>query len=216
MKKPASPSLRALRDLAAVAAASLAAASIWATGLPEEGFLLDAQAWQEQVVDAAGSRWPADGWVRLLPREDAIEVQAVRPDAVPPPEPQPHALYARLPGSALQVGTHPLYRWLDRIAAPRAGTEYELSLGRTRFALQVDGGAAGVQYAIHHGGETYRYVLGPPEAEGTTLRAIADLDGDARPDFLVDVGGQALYLLLSSRARPGLNTPTAQLWMDGC
>ncbi|HEX3309367.1 MAG TPA: hypothetical protein VHS32_24205, partial [Streptosporangiaceae bacterium] len=57
--------VRALRDLALLAGAGLAAASIWATGLPkDEPVMVDAQTWQDEVVAAAGGDWPQDGWYR--------------------------------------------------------------------------------------------------------------------------------------------------------
>jgi len=40
---------------------------------------------------------------------------------------------------------------------------------------------------------------------------VADLDGDSRPDFVIDVDGLASYLLLSTKAQPGLNLPTAEM-----
>jgi len=74
------------------------------------------------------------------------------------------------------------------------------------------------EYAIGYGGQTYNYVLGPFDAGDTSIRLIADLDGDVLPDFVIDVDG-ATYLLLSTRALPGSNLPTAELLArgeDGC
>jgi hypothetical protein len=56
-------------------------------------------------------------------------------------------------------------------------------------------------------------MLGLPAA-ATKVRAVADLDGDGLPDFLVDVGDET-YLLLSTHAQPGGNPPSAQLWAMG-
>ena len=75
-----------------------------------------------------------------------------------------------------------------------------------------------MEYAIGYGGQSYSYVLGPFDASATAVRLVADLDGDALPDFVVDVDA-ATYLLLSTRALPGPNLPTAELWAradDGC
>ena len=60
--------VRALRDLALVAGAGLAAASLWASGLPsEEPYMVDAQTWQDEVASAATGEWPQEagtGWCR--------------------------------------------------------------------------------------------------------------------------------------------------------
>jgi hypothetical protein len=56
-------------------------------------------------------------------------------------------------------------------------------------------------------------MLGLPAA-ATLVKAVADLDGDGLPDFLVEVGDET-YLLLSSQAQPGGNGPSAQLWAMG-
>ena len=51
------------------------------------------------------------------------------------------------------------------------------------------------------------------------MSAIADIDGDGKPDFLISVGGNNSgheYLLLSSLARPGRNPPSAALHSVGC
>jgi len=67
-----------------------------------------------------------------------------------------------------------------------------------------------VRYEIGYGPHTYTYVIAPAGAS-TSVRAVADLDGDSRPDFVIDVEGLATYLLLSTRARPGLNLPTGEM-----
>lgn len=137
MKATTAPTLRALRDLAALAAASLAAASIWAAGLPQD---------------------------------------------------------------------------IGAVAAPllpQFGTDYTLALGDTRISLRVENVVKGMEYAIGYGGHTYTYVLGPFDATHTAVREVADFDGDALPDFLVDVDATS-YLLLSTHAAPGANLPAAE------
>lgn len=191
-----------------VAAACLAAASIWASSAEtEEAFLLDATTWQEEVIP--GGDWPGDGWFRLQPRGGSVDVRAVRPGAADPGASE--ALYVRLPGTALQQGERAAYAAAEVLARPRLETDYELTLGATRFQLRVESGAKGMQYAIGYGGRTYTYLLGPFDATRTGVRAVADLDGDSYPDFLVDVD-QLTYLLLSTRALPGYNRPAAQSW----
>jgi hypothetical protein len=206
---------RALFRFALVAAASVAAASIWAQTQARagEGYMLNAETWSQEVNAAGTLPWPADGWWRLVPHDKSIEVRAVKPGdtGIVPAD----AIYLRLPGATIQPGTRRAYRQIEVLQQPRLGQDYELTLGATRFSLRVDSGDQGLQYAIGYGGQTYQYVLGSYESVRTSVRAVADLDGDSQPDFLVDVD-DATYLLLSTRARPGANLPTAELWAHGC
>lgn len=204
--------LRALRELALVAMASLLAASLWAAGIPEESLLLDAEIWQEEMAGASGAHWPAEGWYRLVPQGGAIEVSAARPGAAGA---APGALYFRGPGTPLKTGLRIAYRG-TALLQPRLGQDHALNLGATPFTVRVESGVKGMQYAIGYGRQTYTYVLGPFDAVTTSVKAVADLDGDAFPDFLISVGDEALYLLLSTQARPGANLPTAELWAKGC
>lgn len=211
-----SASFRALRQLGLLAAASAAAASIWAAGLPEEGYLLDARLWQQEVAaPRASGQWPVDGWYRLRVADRAVDVRAVTPQQ--PAEATDDALYFRLPGATLKTGTRLQYKHLLAVSEPKHGKQYELVLGKTRFGFAVEGDAQGVRYDIAYGGTTYSYRFAAGEASTTRVQAIADLDGDAMPDFLVSVD-ETTYLLLSTQARPGLNPPTAELWAahDGC
>jgi hypothetical protein len=88
------------------------------------------------------------------------------------------------------------------------GVQHELSVDGTRFSLMASYVAAGIEYTLGYGGDSYRYVLGAPGADRTVVRAVADVDGDRKPDFVIDVDGN-VYLLLSTQARPGENAPTA-------
>jgi hypothetical protein len=203
---------RALVRFALVVAASAAAATLWAQNRPVEGYMLDARAWREEVSVPQPVPWPADGWWRLAPQDRAIEVRAVKPGdgGIVPAD----AFYLRLPGAALKPGARRAYPYMQVLHRPSLGADYELALGATRFSLRVENVVKGMQYTIGYGGQSYTYVLGPFDAQDTGVRAVADLDGDAQPDFLVDVH-QATYLLLSSQARPGMNLPTAELWSSG-
>lgn len=206
MKSLSTP--RALARFALVTAAAVAAASIWAQNRPEQGLLLDAQTWQEEVMTASTGAWPADGWYRLVPQDKGIEVRAVKPadrNAVPA-----DALFFRMKGTRLQTGLRTSYRHLEVLQTPRLGRDHELTLRGNRFSLRVEEVPAGVQYAVGYGGQTYTYVMGPQGAT-TSVRAVADIDGDSRPDFLVDVDETATFLLLSTQAKPGPNLPTAEL-----
>lgn len=209
---PQTPS-RGLFRFALVVAASAAAASLWAQARPVDGYMLDAQAWQQEVDATGPVPWPADGWWRLVPQDQAIDVRPVRPGdgGVVPAD----AIYLRLPGATLKQGARRAYPYPQVLHRPQLGADYELSLGAVRFNLRVEEGVKGMEYAIGYGGQTYTYVLGPAGAAQTGVRAVADLDGDARPDFLVEVD-DSTYLLLSTQAFPGANLPTAQLWAGGC
>lgn len=198
---------RALRNFGLVAAATFAAASIWAASPPEEAYLLDAGMWQDEVKPSI--HWPTDGWFRLQAIDGAVDVRAVKPaDASQLPS---DALYFRQPGVALKQGVIPTYRHSVALKDPKLGQDYELALGKTRFSLRVESVVKGMQYTVGYGGKSYSYVLGPYDATRTAVRFVADLDGDAQPDFLVDVE-DATYLLLSTQARPGQNQPAAELW----
>lgn len=213
---PAHPTFRPARaaaQLAAVAAAALLAASTWAAGVQEDGYFLDASLWRTEVAQSGSGHWPADGWYRLLPGERAIDVRAADTRRAPPEDDA--AWYVRIPGAALKAGTRPLYRMTPAVAQPRPGREYQLTLGKSAFAVTVDDVDA-LTYTIRYAGREHVYRLAAAGST-TAIRAIADLDGDTYPDFIVDAGEQT-FLLLSRRAQPGLNPPTAELWAghEGC
>jgi len=198
---------RAVLRFALVAAASAAAATLWAANRPEQGLLLDARTWQDEVAAASTGPWVADGWYRLVVRDEGVDVRPVRPsdrDTIPR-----DALFFRLPGTPLVTGQRPNLRALEVAQPPRLGRGHALSLAG-RFSLQVQDVPAGLRYQIAYDGRAHDYLLGPRGA-GSRVRAVADLDGDGRPDFLVDVEGRATYLLLSTRAQPGPNLPAAEM-----
>ncbi|WBY00377.1 hypothetical protein PE066_12930 [Ramlibacter tataouinensis] len=209
---------RALGQLLAVAAAAVIAASTWAAGVQEEGYLLDAGLWHSEVAGAAASHWPRDGWYRLALGDQAIEVQVADPQlATVADEDEDRGWYVRIPGLRLQTGARALYRMAAPVAQPALDREYQLMFGRTPFGFTVEDGNGSLNYAIRYDGAEHLYRLGRP-GDPTAIRSIVDLDGDGRPDFVVDVDDQT-YLLLSGTARPGVNLPSAQLWAaahDGC
>jgi hypothetical protein len=194
---------RALARFALVTAAAIAAATVWASNRPEQGVLVDAQTWRDEVVAANDQPWPADGWYRLVADDEGVDVRKVKPtarQAIPS-----DAVYFRLRGTALKTGLRTSERDLEQWGTPDDG----------RYSIDVSEVDAGVQYAIRYAGHSYTYLLGPRGAQ-TSVAAVADLDGDGQPDFLVHVCGQAMYLLLSSRAQPGANLPTAEVPINGC
>lgn len=205
---PAITTRRALARFALVVAASATAASIWAQNRPEQGLLLDAETWQDEVVAASTGDWPGEGWYRIVAQDQGIEVRAVRTtDRTPVPA---DALFFRLKGATLKTGVHASYRHLEVLHQPRLGRDHEMALRGNRFSLRVEEVPAGVQYAVGYGGRTYTYIMGP-KGSSTSVRSVADIDGDKHPDLVVDVEDQATFLLLSTQARPGANLPTAEL-----
>jgi hypothetical protein len=208
-----STTVRAIAKFALVAAASAAAASLWAQVRPETGLLLDAQTWRQEVVTASTGPWPEEGWYRLVPQDKAVEVRAVKP-ADSATATSADALYFRQPGVALKEGKRVGYRYPEVLQQPRMGVQHELSVAGTRFSLLAGYVDQGIEYTIGYGGESYSYVLGGAGADHTVVRAIADLDGDRQPDFVIDVD-DGVYLLLSTQARPGPNAPTAHYTEEG-
>jgi len=214
MTTPQTRYLRALAQLGLLWAGAVLAASAWAAGIREEGYLLESEAWRSEVAGAPSADWPVDGWYRLSLADRTVDVRKVQPSEPDDADPD-NSFYVRVPGTRLKEGSRPKYRFSHLIIHPAIGKQYELMLGRTRFSLLVESDEDGTHYRIGYGGETYHYPLGLPAA-ATLIHAVADLDADAMPDFMVEVGDE-LYLLLSTRAAPGTNMPSARMVaMGGC
>ena len=141
----------------------------------------------------------------------------------------PDPIYLRVPGASLWQGSVTPYRFLNGTASLRPILEhrYELALAGKSFVFTVRNGRRGkggsvygdgAQYAIEYDGNTYAYSLGEFGWDSKII-AIADLDGDGKPDFIISVGGNNSgyeAILLSSTAQPGRNAPTASLRSTGC
>jgi hypothetical protein len=158
--------------------------------------------------------------------------QSAAPVETPMPEltdEQSRALYLRVPGAALHGGSVPVYLFKNGTGrlSPKLDYRYELTLGTLPFAFSVQNGLRGkngapygdgAHYRIEYGGQAYEYDL-DGFGWGSRIEAIADLDGDGKPDFIIDVDGNnsgAEFILLSSQAKPGKNPPTASLEASGC
>ena len=140
-----------------------------------------------------------------------------------------NVLYLRFPGTRLRTGEIQPYRFKNGTSqlAPKLDYRYELNLGQQAFAFTVRNGLTaqsgakhgdGAQYTIEYDGKAFEYSL-PEYGWDSRVTAIADIDGDGKPDFLIAVGGNNStheYLLLSSLARPGRNPPSAALHASGC
>jgi hypothetical protein len=187
---------------------------------------------------------PLDGWVVLekTARETTLSRALVHADGRPvflpvvndgaapaevDPEGQGERYYLRLPGTSLHAGTVDEVPLKRRSLAPILDHRYELMQGTQPFALTVRNGlrsrdgkpyGEGAHYAIEIGSERFEYFL-PGFGWESRIEVAGDLDGDGRPDFVVTVGGNnswAVYLLLSSKAQPGMNAPVAVLHGTGC
>ena len=148
-----------------------------------------------------------------------------------PPESSPAAsddIYLRVPGTALVYGASPAYVFRNgtTVLRPLLDHRYELQLGSTTFAFTVQNGKrtangtpyGGALYVIEVEGASYEYLLGEFGWD-STIEAIADIDGDGKPDFIVRVAGSNgdhEVVLLSSQAKPGMNPATASLVSVGC
>ncbi|MFM8899233.1 MAG: hypothetical protein ACKOF9_04695 [Burkholderiales bacterium] len=138
-------------------------------------------------------------------------------------------LYLRVPGTALREGKIPLLTFKSGNTAlqPKLEYRYKLELNGVPFSVFVRNGfrapsgapyGSGTRYFIEYGGQTYHYNLGGYGWE-STIKAITDLDGDGNPDFVISVGASNSSLevvLLSTKAKPGSNPPTASLVGTGC
>ena len=207
-RTPESSNASAFRNFGLAAGGAVLAASAWAGGLPEEGLMLDARLWREEIV-AQNDDGAEEGWYEITLDGTAVQVRAVKPrcgdDAVPE-----DAMYLHMPGAQLAEGMRVNHWFAGSEFRPAVGQEYRQALGKTEYSFRVDSSAVGTQYVISYDGVAHNYLLGLPAA-ATRVHAIADLDGDRKPDFVVEVGDQ-LFLLLSTHAKPGTNLPSAQLW----
>jgi hypothetical protein len=201
--------LKSLVQLAALWGAATLAASVWAGGISEEGYILAADDWRKEVAGVPSPDWPVDGWYRIANGRKSVDVRAMKPQTADEGDPE-GALYVRVPGQRLVEGALPRVKFAAGEFKPRVETEYNFALGKVPFAFTVQSDRDGTRYEIAYEGAKYSYMLGLPAA-ATKVKAIADFDGDGRPDFLVEVGDDT-FLLLSTQARPGGNVPSAQLW----
>ena len=194
-------------------------------------------------------RWPSDGWHRLRLLRDRIEIEPVAVSAGRQPEflasivaqverrdasdlpraEEPNEIYLRAPGTPLRQGrVAPIvFRNGTSALVPQLDYRYELELDQRKLAFSVQNGlrtgegaayGSGARYLIEYDGETFEYLLGE-FGWSSRIEAIADLDGDGKPDFIIHVDGNNSgdeVVLLSSRARPGRNAATARLHSTGC
>lgn len=171
---------------------------------------------------------PAKGLPSFL-NDVAVQVVA-GVDAPSSPQAQVEQIdthYLRVPGVKLREGRLETVKFSNGVLRPKLGHEYQLMLGALPFTMTVNNGqrsrtgvayGEGAQYVIRYGGQHYTYQLGQFGWD-SVVGAVADLDGDGLPDFVIYVGGNNSsdeFVLLSSQAKPGRNRPTATLSSQGC
>ncbi len=184
------------------------------------------------VAVAPSKKGQAPDFLRSIIRQQE-NVEPATPAETTPPEAsaeQTSAIYLRVPGASLHAGSVPVYLFKNGSSHlnPKLDNRYELTLGAQPFAFSVQNGQRskngtpygdGAHYRIEYDGQAYEYDLDGLGWD-SHIAAIADLDGDGKPDFIVYVGsgsGTTEVILLSSKAKPGKNPPSASLAiMEGC
>jgi len=193
------------------------------------------------------SSWPREGWYRISTEKAGVRSErlTVERGQAPPflasiaaqlgtPAADtmvefPNRIFLRVPDVQLREGTLATYRFRNGTSrlTPTLDFRYELELDGQPFAFTVQNGrrtasgasyGSGALYTIEYDGNRYEYLLGELGWD-SHIEAIADLDGDGKPDFIVHVAGNNTgyeAVLLSSKARPGRNVPTASLVQGGC
>jgi Ca-activated chloride channel family protein len=182
---------------------------------PEAGWFVlvkdSAGAYLRRIPDAAGQR---PEFMRELERA-TLDNSATLQSALG------QLFYVHLSRVALREGPITEVPLRRRALVPVNGHPYPLVQGTTPFSLTVNNGSkgrAGAHYVIELEGARYEYLL---DGFGwdSEIQVAGDIDRDGRPDFIVYVNGNnagTWYLLLSSEARPGMNTPSASLTVHGC
>lgn len=169
---------------------------------------------------------------RLKPITDEIirsETPGMEEDTHQTSEAAAADLYVRVPGVDWKAGSVPVQRFKNggTTLRPELGHRFEMKLGDKPYAFSVQNGlrtadgrpyGSGAQFTLEVDGERFEYDLGG-NGWDARLNALGDFDGDGRPDFLFVIGDNNSgheALVLSSRAKPGKNPPTAYLTAMGC
>ena len=175
------------------------------------------------------ANWPVGNWYRVTSKAQALQVRPVAAPLSAQGEEEAEAVdtrYIRVPGARIAEGLLPMVAFPRGVLTPRIDHAYALTLDGTPFTLTVSNGLRnkagvpygdGAVYTVRIGDDSYSYHLAGGPGWDSTVLAAADLDGDGKPDFIVQIGGQEV-LLLSSQTQAGLNPPAAVLALqtDGC
>lgn len=167
-----------------------------------------------EAIDVA--QLPADGWYRVTDKDGALQVQAVAAPLPAPGEEEAEEIdtrYIRVPGARIAEGRLPTAADAAIVLTPGLDGAFHFELAGAPFTLTVRNGLV---YTVATGEDSYAFHVDGGMSEGSEVLAVADIDSDGRPDFILRVGDREL-LLLSSFANPGLNPPAAVFVMhDGC
>jgi hypothetical protein len=194
----------------------------------------------------SAKEWPTDQWYALHLTSGNMRVEAIgigkkneKPEFITriirsqvsaqDTQTELEATYVRVPGLQLKTGPVTHYQFKNGTASmrPKLSYTYELELAGNPFSFSFQNGlrnrrgvpyGGGAQFRVSYAGQTYDYDLGGFGWDNA-IQALGDFDGDGRPDFLIYVGGNnssATHLLLSSKAKIGVNVPTATVSSMGC
>jgi hypothetical protein len=169
-------------------------------------------------------------WLKKIVRQIPLENTASNSSSEQTAEQEyDSSMYLRVPGTSIKTGKLPMYVFKNGTSSlnPELDYAYRLNFNGQAFGLRVQNGlkgqngapyGEGAYYFIDYAGKKFEYALG---YFGWTSRVvgISDIDGDGYPDFIIEIEGSnsgATFILLSSRAKPGKNRPTASLNFWGC
>lgn len=168
---------------------------------------------------------------RIAAQLERMPTESVSPQSVAqvPAGDTPNQIFLRVRTESLPKASVVPYRFRNGTSSlrPKLDFRYELMFAGRPFSVTVQNGLRGkdgaaygdgAQYTIEYDNHKYEYSLGEFGWD-SSITAIADLDGDGKPDFIISVGGNNSgfeAILLSSTARPGKNLPTASLRSTGC
>lgn len=198
---------------------------------PMEGWavlMVDAQAATMTIRPLAA----AEARERFKPITDQVtqsQIQAYEGNLQETPQDVAADLYVRVPGLTWKAGSVPIHRFKNGTTSfqPELGYRFQMKLNDKPYAFTVQNGfrtadgrpyGEGVQFSLEVDGERFDYDLGG-FGWMVQLSALGDFDGDGKPDFLFNIGGNNSgheALILSTQAKPGKNPPTAYLSSIGC
>lgn len=168
------------------------------------------------------TNWPAENWFALKNVEGKWTTAPVNVNVLRYPDGRVAAVNSSadggwlVHGTGLTSGTIPSVTFKRGELMPHLGRPYLLSYGDNAFVMTLGKWAAGGLIAIEQNGEKIEYAFRAHIAEGAVIRFAGDLDGDNKPDIIVEHEGTT-SMFLSREAKPGRNFTTAVLMQAlGC